>query len=51
LLNYYTRKAVENPEKPTYGSTAKKFEKMLQELPPESSSDKKSTATEEASDE
>ncbi|MEE2685757.1 MAG: tetratricopeptide repeat protein [Planctomycetota bacterium] len=51
LLNYYIKKALENPEKPAYGSTAKKFEKMLQELPPESSSDKKNTATEEASNE
>ncbi|MDP7205424.1 MAG: tetratricopeptide repeat protein [Pirellulaceae bacterium] len=51
LLNYYTKKAVENPEKPTYGSTVKKFEKMLRELPLESSSDKESSATEEASDE
>ena len=51
LLNYYEKKAVENPEKPAYGGTVEKFKQMLNKLPPEDNSDKKGTAIGETIDE
>ena len=51
LLNYYAKKAVENPQKPTYLVTVEKFKRMLDELPPEENTDETGEAIEEASDE
>ena len=47
MLDYYTRKAAENPDRPTYGVTAEKFKKMLSELPAEDEKTDKDVAIEE----